>query len=208
MKNSISSFRNGKGIRKVSRTPAFILKLMGRFHAKRDIAVAEAFLKKYRDKCVTLENQEVLAAEQLLFDARTEAASILTALKFHNSALKGIPAPKEEKEAADIRINGRNNGKRSTLSSAISSSYDRLIKLNEMITDIDTCLEERILKTRHLCSEKTDAYILGVRYVDEDFSYDEEYSDIAIERYNSKHDATDTAIANALSSIYGGTSNV
>ena len=74
---TVASFRSGGGIRNVTVLPAFLLKLMGRYHAGRDIAVAEAYIQKLREKCITLENREVLAAEKILFNARTEAGVLL-----------------------------------------------------------------------------------------------------------------------------------
>lgn len=209
---SIASFRNGKGIRKVTAMPSFILKYLGKLHANQDIAIAEAFIQKYHEKCIALENREVLTAEQLLFDARNEGNSILLTIKGSIEKLSEKPLAVSGNKPEDIRAKSRDNGTRSVASATLNSSLDKLIKLNEFITDIDTCLEQRILKTRAICSEKLTAYLMGVRSVDKYFDLEQKYDNVALDSYNKKHDHTDRAIAKAVEAVHsvylGGEENV
>ena len=94
----------------------------------------------------------------------------------------------------DVRANRRNAAQRANTVSIIKGNFEKLVQINELIIDVNACLEQRILKTRHLCTERLNAYILGVREVHLEFDNNIEYDNSASIMYETKHKVCDDAM--------------
>lgn len=205
----LNNFRKGKGIHKALKTPMFILKIKGKRDAKKGTNIAETYINKVKAKCRACENREVLTAEEILYDSRREAAVLMSSMCQDKDILGTIPNARTETSPLDVRVNRRNASQRMNTISMIKGNFERLVQINELIIDINTCLEQRILKTRHLCTERLNAYILGVREVHLEFDNNIDYDNSASDMYEVKHKACDEAIKNTVATVYtaGGNSN-
>lgn len=209
MKNyMLSNFRKGKRIKKVTLFPNFLLKLKGKLDAKKGVTVVESFVNKMKERCKANENNEVLKAEKILFLSRKEGAGLLASIKNNRDILQKIPDERIENSAPDIRANRRNTERSLSASSGINDACEKLTSINEFIIDINTCLQQRIMKTRNLCSAKINTYLSGAFEVGADYKEDLSYDDTAAMRYIEKHSVCDNAIKTAVDSVYeGGGSN-
>lgn len=198
----LKKFRKGKGIHKALKTPMFILKIKGKRDAKKGVNIAETYINKGKAKCRALENREVLTAEEILYDSRREAAVLMSSMCQDKYILGNIPNARAEASPLDVRANRRNAAQRANTISIIKGNFEKLVQINELIIDINACLEQRILKTRHLCTERLNAYILGVREVHLEFDNNNEYDDSASTVYEAKHKACEEAIKNMVAMVY------
>ena len=205
----LKNFRKGKGIHRAIKTPMFILKIKGKRDGKKGSNIAETYINKVKAKCCALENREVLTAEEILCASRREAAVLMSSMCQDKDILGTIPSAKIENTPLDIRANRRNAAQRASTVSIIKGNFEKLVQINELIIDVNACLEQRILKTRHLCTERLNAYILGVREIHPDFENNIEYDNSASDMYEAKHEACDEAIKNTVSMVYatGGNNN-
>ena len=200
----LMKFKEGKGVKKAVKAPMFILRAKGRKDAERSISIAETYIDKVKAKCAAFENREVLMAEEILCESRKEAAVLMSSMRGDKSILDSIPKAREEKSPVDVRANRRNASHRANETERIKRNFERLVSINETIVDVNVCLEQRILKTRHFCSEKLNAYIFGVREVQLEFNNDVLYDNSACEVYQAKHKACDEAIQRAVEIVYEG----
>lgn len=200
----LKKFRKGKGIHKVIKTPMFILKIKGKRDAKKGVNIAETYINKAKAKCRALENREVLTAEEILYDSRREAAVLMSSMCQDKDILGNIPNARAEASPLDVRANRRNAAQRANTISIIKGNFEKLVQIHELIIDVNACLEQRILKTRHLCTERLNAYILGVREVHIEFSNNIEYDNSASDMYESKHKICDEAIKKTVELVYAG----
>ena len=198
----LDNFRKGKGIHKALKTPMFILKIKGKRDAQKGSNIAETYINKVKAKCRACENCEVLTAEEILYDSRREAAVLMSSMCQDKDILGNIPNAKTEASPLDVRANRRNAAKRANTVSIIKDNFAKIVQINELIIDVNACLEQRILKTRHLCTERLNAYILGVREVHLEFDNNIEYDDSASNMYEAKHKACDKAIMNTVAMVY------
>lgn len=198
----LNKFRKGKRICKALKTPMFILKIKGKRDAKKGANIAETYINKVKAKCQALENREVLTAEEILYDLRREAAVLMSSMCQDKDILGNIPNARAEVSPLDVRANRRNAAQRANTVSIIKGNFEKLVQINELIIDVNACLEQRILKTRHLCTERLNAYILGVREVHLEFDNNIEYDNSASIMYETKHKVCDDAIKNTVAMIY------
>lgn len=198
----LKKFRKGKGIHKAVKTPMFVLKIKGKQDAKKGVNIAETYINKVKAKCQALENREVLIAEELLYDSRREAAVLMSSMCQDKDILGNIPNARVEASPLDVRANCRNAAQRANTVSIIKGNFEKLVQINELIIDVNACLEQRILKTRHLCTERLNAYSLGVREVHLEFDNNIEYDNSASAVYEAKHKACDEAIKNTVAMVY------
>lgn len=203
----LKKFRKGKGIHKALKTPMFVLKIKGKRDAKKGVNIAETYINKVKAKCRALENREVLTAEEILYDSRRDAAVLMSSMCQDKNILGNIPTARTEASPLDVRANRRNAAQRANTISIIKGNFEKLVQINELIIDVNACLEQRILKTRHLCTERLNAYILGVREVHLEFDNNIEYDDSASTVYEAKHKACDEAIKNTVSMVYAAGGN-
>lgn len=205
----LKNFRKGKGIHKALKTPMFVLKIKGKRDAKKGSNIAETFINKVKAKCRACENREVLTAEEILYNSRREAAVLMSSMCQDKDILGTIPNTKVETSPLDVRANRRNAAQRANTVSIIKGNFEKLVQINELIIDVNACLEQRILKTRHLCTERLNAYILGVREVHIEFDNNTEYDNSASDMYQAKHKACDEAVKNTVATVYaaGGNDN-
>ena len=205
----LKNFRKGKGIHKALKTPMFVLKIKGKRDAKKGSNIAETFINKVKAKCRACENREVLTAEEILYNSRREAAVLMSSMCQDKDILGTIPNTKVETSPLDVRATRRNAAQRANTVSIIKGNFEKLVQINELIIDVNACLEQRILKTRHLCTERLNAYILGVREVHIEFDNNTEYDNSASDMYQAKHKACDEAVKNTVATVYaaGGNDN-
>jgi len=203
----LRNFRKGKGLRKVIKTPSFILKWKGKQDAKKGDTIAETYINKVKAKCRALESREVLKAEEILFPSRKEGAALMASMRSGKNSLDTLPDKRSGNAASDMLANRMAASHRTSTLGLVKENLEKLVQINELIVNVNTCLEQRIFKMRHLCSERLEAYMIGVREVCPGFGEDITYDDTANEVYQVKHLECDTAIKNAVSGIYKGGTN-
>ena len=204
MKNSkIKKFKSGKGIKRVTKTPGFVLKFKGKIDSKKAESAAMAFCEKLFNRCQALENKEIICAEEILYSPRKQASQILAGMSGNQAYLKTIPGTIPEASATHIRANKRNSAARSSVSAELKNQLKSICEIHETITTINSTLEQRIDKTRNLCVEKLNMYIAGLRSGNhKDFTYVPEFSDKALKDYIEKHSIGDSAIRAKAEQVY------
>ena len=136
----LKKFRKGKGVRRVLKMPMFLLKLKGKSDAKKSIKIAETYINKVKAKCRALENREVLIAEEILYNSRKEAATLMSSMCQDKDLLGSIPTARIENSPHDIRTNRRNESQRMSMISTIKGNFEKLVRINELIIDINASL--------------------------------------------------------------------
>lgn len=198
----LNRFQKGRGIKKVISLPSFVLRMKGKSDATKGLSIAQTQLKSYIDKCSMLENREVLLAEKILHPYRDEAGVLIVKMDKLREKITSIAEPIPVETSMDYRVNKRNENEKATANLELQSSIVRLTQIFELIIDVHACLEQRIFKMRHHCSNKLQAYTVGVTSVDSNFKFEAAYSYKAIENYKLKHTYLDAAIEQAVTSIY------
>lgn len=205
----LKRYRDGRGIRRVIKDAKFILKIKGKSDAKKGNGVIDSFINMAKAKCNALENAEVLLAENFLCDVRDEGERIAKSLEYDKKLMETIPVVDiVGNSAQNIRSQRKSGTQRANITATIKTRVDRLVSIHALIVDVSVCMEQRISKMRNLCSEKLEAYILGVRKVMPDFNCNIEYADFATKTYVDKHEKKDKDIENIVAKVYvGGTQN-
>lgn len=81
---------NSRKVKSVTCAPGFILKLKGRLDSRRGEGVCNEYISQLYKKLAAMEVNEVVAVENLLFDARKRAAVILTRFAEQERFLSGV----------------------------------------------------------------------------------------------------------------------
>ena len=81
---------NKRKVKSVTWMPGFILKLKGRLDSRRGEGVCNEYICQLYKKLAAMEVNEVVEAENLLFDARRSAAVILTRFAEQKRFLSGV----------------------------------------------------------------------------------------------------------------------
>ena len=184
---AIENYKKNKHCQKVTFLPDFVLKIKGKLDVSKRESTAHVFINGLYDKCVAIESLEVSKAENLLQDYRDEGKQLLYKVGQYTRSLHRI-----SKEGTSVRQNAHKEFK---------EDVNRLIKIYDIIRDVNTALERRISKTRQNCSHKIGAYTQGIKLVMPDFSLITYHYEKSIEEYLSKHKDTDDAIARIAKSI-------
>lgn len=201
--NNVTKFRNGKGLKPVTRMPNCLLKLKGKLDSKRGSTVADAYIEKLKRKCEAIENVEAITAEGILSDDRKGSAVAIYNISEKQKFLDNKPEMKENTSAKTIRENRRMTAQISSAESSIESGYTTLFNVYQNIVSIDTILDERITKNRKKTLEKVNAYISGVRSGKlKDYSVDFEFLNDAYEIYKQKHFEDDEKIRKIVDSVH------
>lgn len=201
--NNVTKFRNGKGLKSVTRMPNCLLKLKGKLDSKRGSTVADAYIDKLKRKCEAIENVEAITAEGLLSDDRKRSSAAIYNISEKQKFLDNKPEIKENTSAKAIRENRRTAGQISSAKSSIESGYATLFNVYQNIVNIDTVLDERITKNRKKALEKVNVYISGVRSGKlKDYNADFEFLNDAYEIYKQKHSEDDERIRAIINSVH------
>lgn len=201
--NNVDKFRNGKGLKPVTRMPDCLLKFKGKCDSKRSSTVADAYIDKLKRKCETIENVEAITAEGILSDDRKRSAIAIYNISDKQKFLDNKPEIKENTSAKAIRENRRTAGQISSAKSSIESGYTTLFNVYQNIVNIDTVLDERITKNRKKALEKVNVYISGVRSGKlKDYNADFEFLNDAYEIYKQKHSEDDERIRAIINSVH------
>lgn len=81
---------NSRKVKSVTWIPGFVLKLKGRLDSRRGEGVCNEYICQLYKKLAAMEVNEVVAVENLLFDARKLAAVILTRFAEQERFLSGV----------------------------------------------------------------------------------------------------------------------
>ncbi len=199
----VEKFKNGKGLKPVTRMPNSILKLKGRLDSKKGNTVADAYIDKLKRKCEAIENVEAITAEDILSNDRKRASVSIYDISKQQKFLDNKPELKENTSAKAIRENRRRTSQISSAQSSIESGYTTLFNAYQNIVNIDTVLDERITKNRKKTLEKVNVYIAGVRSGKlKDYNADFEFLDDAYEIYKQKHSEDDEKIRQIVNSVH------
>lgn len=201
--NNVDKFRNGKGLKPVTRMPNWLLKFKGKLDSKRGSTVADAYIDKLKRKCEAIENVEAITAEGILSDDRKRSSIEIYNIFEKQRFLDNKPEIKENTSAKTIRENRRTAGQISSAKSSIESGYTTLFNVYQNIVNIDTVLDERITKNRKKALEKVNVYISGVRSGKlKDYNADFEFLNDAYEIYKQKHSEDDERIRAIINSVH------
>ncbi|WP_294823318.1 hypothetical protein [uncultured Eubacterium sp.] len=201
--NNVDKFRNGKGLKPVTRMPNWLLKFKGKLDSKRGSTVADAYIDKLKRKCEAIENVEAITAEGILSDDRKRSSIAIYNIFEKQRFLDNKPEIKENTSAKTIRENRRTAGQISSAKSSIESGYTTLFNVYQNIVNIDTVLDERITKNRKKALEKVNVYISGVRSGKlKDYNADFEFLNDAYEIYKQKHSEDDERIRAIINSVH------
>lgn len=201
--NNVTKFRNGKGLKPVTRMPNWLLKFKGKLDSKRGSTVADAYIDKLKRKCEAIENVEAITAEGILSDDRKRSSIAIYNIFEKQRFLDNRPEIKENTSAKTIRENRRTTGQISSAKSSIESGYTTLFNVYQNIVNIDTVLDERITKNRKKALEKVNVYISGVRSGKlKDYNADFEFLNDAYEIYKQKHSEDDERIRAIINSVH------
>lgn len=201
--NNVDKFRNGKGLKPVTKMPNCFLKFKGKLDSKRGSTVADAYIDRLKRKCETIENVEAITAEGILSDDRKRSSAAIYNISEKQKFLDNKPVMKENTSAKAIRENRRTAGQISSAKSSIEAGYTTLFNVYQNIVNIDTVLDERITKNRKKALEKVNVYISGVRSGKlKDYNADFEFLNDAYEIYKQKHLEDDERIRAIINSVH------
>lgn len=199
----VDKFKNGQGLKPVTRMPNWLLKFKGKRDSKRGSTVADAYIDRLKRKCEAIENVEAITAEGILSDDRKRSAVAIYNISEKQKFLDNKPEMKENTSAKAIRENRRTAGQISSAKSSIEAGYATLFNVYQNIVNIDTVLDERITKNRKKALEKVNVYISGVRSGKlKDYNADFEFLDDAYEIYKQKHSEDDEKIRKIIDSVH------
>lgn len=201
--DNVTKFRNGKGLKPVTKMPNCLLKLKGKLDSKRGSTVPNAYIDRLKRKCEAIENKEAIIAENILSNDRKSASIAIYNISEKRKFLDNKPEIKENTSAKAIRENRRRASQISSAEASIESGYATLCNVHQNIINIDTVLDERITKIRKKASEKINVYISGVRSGKlKDYNADFEFLDDAYEIYQQKHSEDDERIRKIVDSVH------
>ena len=189
-------------LRKVTRLPKCLLRLMGKLDAKKGIGVVDAHIAHWIDKLGAFENDLVKAEEKAVFPVREKAALAVSALERAKAALSvpAIPTNTDKPKPTDPKlIRAVRNAKakaverRNNAESLHKASTEELIGCNELIISSNVKTRERIEAMRNTAKASIDAYVAGVRKIFPDYSPQVKFSD-ALEIYLSPHSVLDAKV--------------
>lgn len=191
-----SKYELGQKTKNVTILPDFVLKITGRLDAKKGSSVANAHIRCYLNKCVSIENEECLEAAEFLKNIRIEGAQTIAVISKHKKLIPEMPGVIEVKNSWDALENRKRANALYDAMASVENARARLYEVNEQLLNGAAILDERISRIRRKAGVKIDAYIKGLRAGGlTDFDPVIEYSDTAKELYYEKHHALDEAIA-------------
>lgn len=193
-----TKYELGRRTKNVTNAPNFCLKIIGRMDAKKGETVATAHYDRYLEKCVSIENEECLAAEAALKGVRVKGAQELASIAKNSKLLPTMPSAVEENKPWDVLENRRRANAVANAQTAIETGRENLYTINETILNGASILDERISRIRKKASAKLEAYLKGLRAGGlTSFDPEVSFSDKASEMYYGRHKKLDEAIAAA-----------
>lgn len=189
-------------LRKVTRLPKWILRLMGKLDAKKGIGVVDAHIALWLDRLGAFENDLVKAEEKAVLPVREKAALAVSALERVKADLSvpaivsaDKPKPTDPKLIRAVRnAQEKAEGRRNNAESLHKASTEELISCNELIISSNVKTRERIEAMRNTAKASIDAYVKGVRKVFPDYSPQVIFSNDALEIYLSPHSVLDAKV--------------
>lgn len=198
MKEKYSAYSNK--VRQVTRMPGAFLKIKGKLDSRKGAGVCDETIHRWERKLAALESKEAIQAENWLFEGRKEASVILIRLSELEKVQAEILDDIGTGTVESIRLQRKNNARKTTALAEIHNSLQKLTAINEMIINTDLILDERINKMRRGVEEKRHAYISGIRAGKiKDYHYESKTEDdTARELYHNRHKELDTKIAKTI----------
>lgn len=201
--NNSTKFKSGEKICAVTKMPNFLLKIKGKLDSRKGSSVPDAYIDKLKRKCESIENIEVITAENILVGDRKNAAVAVCNIAESQKALENKPAKTEGNSPKAIRENRRRANQISSTESSIKSGHSALINAFQNIVSTETVLKERITNTRKKTSEKINVYVSGVRsWKLKEYSPDFDFLDDAFETYKNSHFEEDKIIRETIESMH------
>lgn len=190
-------------LRKVTRLPKWVLRLMGKLDAKKGIGVVDAHIAHWIDKLGAFANELVKAEEKAVFPIREKAALAISAIERAKADLSvpSIPTNTDKPEPTEPKLKrAKRNAtakaveRRNNAESLHKASMEELIGYNELIISSNVKTRERIEAMRNTAKASIDAYVKGVRKVFPDYSPKVTFSDDALYIYLTHHSALDSKV--------------
>ena len=189
-------------LRKVTRLPKWVLRLMGKLDAKQGVSVVDAHIALWLDRLGAFENDLVKAEEKAVLPVREKAALAVSALERAKDDLSvpsivsaDKPEPTDPKLIRAVRdAKAKAEGRRNNAESLHKASMEELIGYNELIISSNVKTRERIEAMRNTAKASIDAYVKGVRKVFPDYSPQVIFSNDALEIYLSPHSVLDAKV--------------
>ena len=188
-------------LRKVTRLPKWVLRLMGKLDAKQGVSVVDAHIALWLDRLGAFENDLVKAEEKAVLPVREKAALAASALERAKADLSVPAIPSNTDEPTDPKLiravrnaKAKATERRDSAESVLKTSSDEIISYNELIISTNVKTRERLEAMRNTCMEAINAYIKGVRKVFPDYSPQVQFPDDALEIYLTHHSALDSKV--------------
>ena len=188
-------------LRKVTRLPKWVLRLMGKLDAKQGVSVVDAHIALWLDRLGAFENDLVKAEEKAVLPVREKAALAASALERAKADLSVPAIPSNTDEPTDPKLiravrdaKAKAEGRRNNAESLHKASTEELISCNELIISTNVKTRERIEAMRNTAKASIDAYVKGVRKVFPDYSPKVTFSDDALYIYLTHHSALDSKV--------------
>lgn len=188
-------------LRKVTRLPKWVLRLMGKLDAKQGVSVVDAHIALWLDRLGAFENDLVKAEEKAVLPVREKAALAVSALERAKTDLSVPAIPSNTDEPTDPKLiravrdaKAKAEGRRNNAESLHKASTEELISCNELIISSNVKTRERIEAMRNTAKASIDAYVKGVRKVFPDYSPQVIFSNDALEIYLSPHSVLDAKV--------------
>lgn len=188
-------------LRKVTRLPKWVLRLMGKLDAKQGVSVVDAHIALWLDRLGAFENDLVKAEEKAVLPVREKAALAVSALERAKADLSVPAIPSNTDEPTDPKLiravrdaKAKAEGRRNNAESLHKASTEELISCNELIISSNVKTRERIEAMRNTAKASIDAYVKGVRKVFPDYSPQVIFSNDVLEIYLSPHSVLDAKV--------------
>lgn len=195
---------NERKLKTVTSLPKWILKLLGRYHAKHGgVNVVDMHIKRWEHKLNAFENEVLKEEEKAMHPIRESAAQAISTISRMKDEIHLLPehAPEESPSPTDPKsIRAVRNAKANAASKknmAISknaASTEDIIRFNELIISSNVDVREYIEYLRNHYSMCVDSYLAGVRKVLPDYAMVNSFSNKALEIYEMHHRILDNEI--------------
>ena len=187
----------------VTGLPNALLRLKGRWDARRGESVVDAYVEKLRRRQAGIEHGIIEAAEKQLRPLRVAAARTLEAFARLQSKLAEQPAMSGGERDADVRRDRRLREERETARAQLEKTALALQELEQQLRSGDAALSQRIGQTRDRMREKLCVYLMGVRSGRlPHYEAADAEDDHALQDYHAQHAALDRALTAAVIKAY------
>lgn len=188
------SYIKGAGIKSISSSPDWVIKIIGWLDSHKSPDVASAHLNKYLANLARNEKDEALLAVAALSGYRTQGEKYLYTI-MHTDVDITPDMPFSDNSPAAQRAYLSAFAKHKSKMATITSAKEALPEIDAAITSGNLVFEERLEKTRNKGKHQIDVYIKGVRSgKHHSFAPEITFDDTARSKYYAANKETDDLI--------------